>query len=105
MQGYRLVLVGIGVSAMLQAVNSYLITRATLDDALEAAHWLIGSLNGRGWEHVWPVAAALAVLLPARARCSRGRLRDAGAGRRRRRALGVRAERSRLALVARRRRR
>ena len=65
MQGYRLVLVGIGIAAVLQAVNAYLVARATREDAYEAAHWMIGSVNGRGWEHVWPVAAALAVLVPA----------------------------------------
>jgi iron complex transport system permease protein len=63
-QGYRLVLVGIGVSAMLFSLNNYLITRATREDAFQAAHWMVGSVNGRGWEHVWPVAAALAVLVP-----------------------------------------
>ena len=64
-QGYRLVLVGIGIAAVLQAVNAYLVARATREDAYEAAHWMIGSVNGRGWEHVWPVTAALAVLVPA----------------------------------------
>ena len=97
-QGYRLVLVGIGMSAMLLAVNDYLITRATRDDAFIAAHWMIGSVNGRGWEHVWPVAAALAVLVPAALVLSRPltmlELGDDAA-----RALGVSAERSRLALV------
>jgi iron complex transport system permease protein len=98
MQGYRLVLVGIGVSAMLLAVNNYLITRATRDDAFQAAHWMVGSVNGRGWEHVWPVAAALSVLIPAALILSRPlemlELGDDAA-----RALGVSAERSRLALV------
>jgi iron complex transport system permease protein len=97
-QGYRLVLVGIGASAMLLAVNDYLITRATRDDAFPAAHWMVGSVNGRGWEHVWPVAAALAVLVPAALMLSRPltmlELGDDAA-----RALGVNAERSRLALV------
>ncbi|SDY96740.1 iron complex transport system permease protein [Amycolatopsis xylanica] len=63
-QGVRLVLVGLGVSAMLIAVNSYLITRASLRDAAAAQSWLVGGLNGLGWEHVGPVAAAVAVLLP-----------------------------------------
>ena len=34
--GYRLVLVGIGVAAMLTAVNSYLLTKADLVDAARA---------------------------------------------------------------------
>jgi len=97
-QGYRLVLVGIGVSAVLQAVNAYLIARATREDAYEAAHWMIGSVNGRGWEHVWPVAAALALLVPAALALARPlallEMGDDAA-----RALGLRAERSRLALI------
>jgi iron complex transport system permease protein len=96
--GYRLVLVGIGVSAVLQAVNAYLIARATREDAFEAAHWMIGSVNARGWEHVWPVAAALAVLVPAALLMARPlallEMGDDAA-----RALGVPAERTRLALV------
>lgn len=60
----RLILMGIGVAAMLEAFNSFLIVRARLEEAQAAQLWLIGSLGGRGWEHVWPVALALAVLLP-----------------------------------------
>jgi iron complex transport system permease protein len=97
-QGYRLVLVGIGVSAILQSANVYLITRATRDDAYEAAHWIVGSVNGRGWEHVWPVAACLAVLVPCALLLAR-RLALLEMGDDAARALGVDAERSRLALV------
>ena len=92
-QGYRLVLVGIGISAMLESVNAYLITRATRDDAFAAAHWLVGSLNGRGWEHVWPVAATLALMLPAALALSR-RMALLEMGDDAARALGVPAERS-----------
>jgi len=60
---YRLVLVGIGVASLLQAVNAYLITRAELSRAQFAASWLAGQLNGRGWEWVGPVAVAAVVLL------------------------------------------
>ncbi|WP_433441388.1 FecCD family ABC transporter permease [Nonomuraea sp. CA-141351] len=63
-QGYRLVLVGIGANALLLAVNSYLLTRADINDAATAGAWLTGSLSGRGWDHAIPVALALAVLLP-----------------------------------------
>ena len=62
--GYRLVLVGIGVSAVLESVVSYLLTQARIFDAQRATVWLTGSLNGRGWEHVRPVGWALAVVLP-----------------------------------------
>ena len=62
--GYRLILVGIGVTAALQAVNSYLLTRSRVEDAQQAQLWITGSLNGRGWEQAVPLGAGLAVLLP-----------------------------------------
>jgi iron complex transport system permease protein len=62
---YRLILVGIGVSSVLAALNAFLITRAETAEAQRAAVWLTGSLNGRGWEHFWPLLAALVVLVPA----------------------------------------
>ncbi|MFC0032003.1 FecCD family ABC transporter permease [Micromonospora chaiyaphumensis] len=63
--GYRLVLVGIGVTAILTGVNGWLLTRAPLMDAARAALWITGSLDGRGWANALPVLGALAVLLPA----------------------------------------
>jgi iron complex transport system permease protein len=63
--GYRLVLVGIGLSAMAQAVVAYLLTRSTIQDAAVANVWITGSLNGRGWDQALPLAGALLVLLPA----------------------------------------
>ncbi|MFH8368081.1 FecCD family ABC transporter permease [Streptomyces sp. NPDC018031] len=62
--GYRLVLVGIGASAMLSAVNGYLLTKADLLDAARALVWVTGSLDGRDWAQVWPLLLACAVLLP-----------------------------------------
>ena len=63
-QGYRLVLVGIGIAAMLVAVTDYLLTRSTLEQAQESQVWLTGTLNGRGWEHVRPIALALVAARP-----------------------------------------
>ncbi|MGW9193860.1 FecCD family ABC transporter permease [Micromonospora chersina] len=63
--GHRLVLVGVGVTAILTGVNGWLLTRAPLMDAARAALWLTGSLDGRGWANALPVLGALAVLLPA----------------------------------------
>jgi iron complex transport system permease protein len=63
--GYRLILVGIGFAAGLGAVTSYLVLRAELDELQRANVWLIGSLNGRGWEQVGPLAVVVAVLVPA----------------------------------------
>ncbi|MBE1490011.1 FecCD family ABC transporter permease [Plantactinospora soyae] len=63
--GYRIVLVGIAVSWMCSSATDYLLTRAQLVEAQAAVGWLVGNLNGRGWEAVGPLAAAVAVLLPA----------------------------------------
>jgi iron-siderophore transport system permease protein len=63
--GYRLVLVGLGLSAMAQAVVSYLLTRSSIWDAAAANVWITGSLNGRDWDQARPLALALLVLLPA----------------------------------------
>ena len=96
--GYRLVLVGIGVTAVLGSVTSYLLTRAEIFDAQRATVWLTGSLNGRGWDHVRPVALALLILVPITLGLAR-QLRmlelgdDAALG------LGTSVERSRGALL------
>src|SRR5690606_18076929 len=62
--GYRLVLVGIGVSAIVTAVNGYLLTKSDIVDAARAIVWITGSLDGRDWAQVWPLAALCAVLVP-----------------------------------------
>ncbi|MEV4545627.1 FecCD family ABC transporter permease [Micromonospora echinaurantiaca] len=62
--GFRLILVGIGVTAILTGVNGYLLTRAPLMDAARAVLWLTGSLDGRGWVNALPLLVALAVLVP-----------------------------------------
>ncbi|MER5770364.1 FecCD family ABC transporter permease [Streptomyces sp. NPDC001985] len=64
-QGFRLILTGIGTTAMLASLNAYLLSRAALADAQTAQLWLTGSLNGRRWEHAGPLALALLVLVPA----------------------------------------
>ncbi|MEU9132614.1 iron chelate uptake ABC transporter family permease subunit [Kitasatospora sp. NPDC048540] len=97
-QGYRLVLVGIGVSSLLASVNDYLIARASFSDAAGAAVWLTGSLNARGWEHCVPMAAVLALLLPAALLLGRP-LRLLEMGDDAAASLGVRPDRLRLWLV------
>lgn len=97
--GYRLVLVGIGASAMFSAVNGYLLTKADLPDATRAVVWLTGSLNGRDWDQVWPLACVCAVLVPVVLGHARG-LRMLEMGDDSAYALGVRVERTRLVLMA-----
>ncbi|GJF06669.1 FecCD family ABC transporter permease [Pseudonocardia sp. D17] len=63
--GFRLVLVGIGMNAILYALVNWLLIAAQVYEAARAQVWLNGSLNARGWEHVVPVGVALVVLVPA----------------------------------------
>ncbi|MCX5168175.1 iron chelate uptake ABC transporter family permease subunit [Streptomyces antibioticus] len=96
--GYRLVLVGIGVSAVATAVNGYLITKADFVDAARAVVWMTGTLDGRDWKQVWPLLVLVGVLVPLVLGNARGlRMTEMGddvAG-----ALGVRVERVRLVLM------
>ncbi|GAA3912293.1 iron chelate uptake ABC transporter family permease subunit [Streptomyces lacrimifluminis] len=96
--GYRLVLVGIGVSAVVTAVNGYLITKADLVDATRAVVWMTGSLNGRDWDQVWPLLWLCAILVPVVLANARG-LRMTEMGDDVSYALGVRVERVRLVLM------
>ncbi|MGW1678420.1 FecCD family ABC transporter permease [Saccharopolyspora sp. NPDC002376] len=67
---YRLVLVGIGVSALAGNATYWLLTVGDVNEAGRALVWLTGSLNARGWEHVVPTAIALVVLVPLVLACS-----------------------------------
>ncbi|MGW9029789.1 FecCD family ABC transporter permease [Streptomyces sp. NPDC055722] len=98
MHGYRLVLVGIGVSAVVTAVNGYLLTKADIVDATRAIVWMTGSLNGRDWDQVWPLLLMCAVLVPLVLGNARG-LRMMEMGDDVSYALGVRVERVRLLLM------
>ncbi|MDX3850648.1 FecCD family ABC transporter permease [Streptomyces sp. AK02-01A] len=98
-QGYRLVLVGIGVAAMLTAASHYLVTKADLIDATRAVLWMTGSLDGRDWAQVWPLLAVCAVLVPLILGYGRP-LRMLEMGDDAAYALGVRVERTRVVLMA-----
>lgn len=62
--GYRLVLTGIGVGAVLSALNGLLLVRGSLDNAVAANLWLAGSLNARNYTHVYPVMIGVLILVP-----------------------------------------
>ncbi|RAY16068.1 iron ABC transporter permease [Actinomadura craniellae] len=96
--GYRIVLVGIGISWMCVSATEWLLTKARLHQAQQALGWLVGNLNARGWEHVRPLALALAVLLPA-ALLMTHRLRALQFGDEVAAGLGVPVQRARLVLV------
>ncbi|MGN9809184.1 FecCD family ABC transporter permease [Micromonospora sp. BQ11] len=98
--GYRLILVGIGVAAVLTGVNGWLLTRAPLMDAARAVLWLTGSLDGRGWSNAVPLLVALAVLVPVVLLANGPALRLVEMGDDAASALGVRVQRLRLVVLA-----
>jgi iron complex transport system permease protein len=93
--GYRLVLIGVGLSAMLLAAVRFLLTRADLSDATTAYLWLLGSVQNAGYAQVVAVGVTLAVLLPVLLALAR-RLTVAELGDDTATALGLRVERDRL---------
>jgi iron complex transport system permease protein len=96
--GYRLVLVGIGVAAVAQGVNSMLVVRASLSAAQSAAQWLAGSFNAVTWAQALVALGTVVVLLPAALALSRP-LAVMMMGDELATGLGVRVERRRLELV------
>lgn len=97
-QGFRLIVVGIGVSAMLTALNSFLMLKADLKIAMSAAVWGAGTLNGLTLERLAQVAIALALLVPLVFALARP-LRQLELGDDAARALGVNVERTRLSMT------
>lgn len=98
-QGYRLVIIGVAVQALLTAVTTYLLARANIFDSQRAALWIMGSLNARGWAHAAVAGATLAALLPVVLALHRRTL-VLEMGDETARSLGVSVERVRLALIA-----
>ncbi len=62
-QGFRLIIVGIAVSAMLASLNTWMMLKAELEVAMSAAAWGAGSLNGVSWDQVGIGGALIAALL------------------------------------------
>ncbi|KGF15995.1 FecCD family ABC transporter permease [Corynebacterium freneyi] len=60
---FRLVLIGIAVSALLQAYIIYLMAASDLRDAAAARTWLSGSLSGASWSGLAAVALCVAVAM------------------------------------------
>lgn len=96
--GYRLILIGIGMSELMLALVTYLIARADIHDAREAMHWLVGSIGQSSGSELRALAVALVVLVPVAAALDRS-LRALELGDEAARALGVRVEAARLALI------
>lgn len=96
--GTRLILIGIGVSAMLESVVSYVLLHAATYDLQTAMRWLTGSLNGASWDQLLPLALAVVVVGPVLLSREHDlgllQLGDESAA-----GLGVRVERTRVVVV------
>ncbi|WP_159621487.1 FecCD family ABC transporter permease [Ruania rhizosphaerae] len=97
-QGFRFIIVGIAVSAMLASLNTWLMLRAELEVAMSAAVWNAGSLNGITWAQAGAGSVAVVVLMLLAAAQSPG-LRQIELGDDAAKALGVSVEPVRLGLV------
>ncbi|WP_019072840.1 FecCD family ABC transporter permease [Streptomyces hokutonensis] len=98
MQPSRFVLTGVGIGVALSAVVQLYLADSELEAAEQVKLWLTGSLNGRGWEQAGPLAVVLLVCLPALVWASRA-VRPLGLDADTAAALGVRVDRTRLALT------
>lgn len=96
--GARLILIGIGVAAMCQAVVSYVIARSAQYDLPAAMRWITGNLNDATWDRALPVLFAVVVLGPVLVILS-GRLEILRMGDDTAAAIGLPVERSRLLLI------
>lgn len=97
-QGFRLIIVGIGVSAVLASLNTWLILKADLRQAMSAAAWGAGSLNGVSWSQV-VIGGACIVLLLLTAGMSSRPMRQMELGDDASASQGVRVAPTRLGLV------
>lgn len=97
-EGFRLIIIGIGISAVLGSINSYLMLQADLEDAMSAAAWGAGSLNGLGFDQFWPMITVLTLLVPFTLALGPG-MRQLELGDDTAKALGTRVEKLRLTAV------
>ncbi|MFB4314041.1 FecCD family ABC transporter permease [Actinomadura sp. 21ATH] len=67
--GFRLILIGISVTAVMQAITTWLLVTADIKDVARAQAWLVGSLDGRSWDEVriavWCALALMVVVAAA----------------------------------------
>lgn len=89
MNTLRLILIGVGLTWMLQALTGYLLARAQEWDAARAQRWIVGSISFATWEVV-PAAVAAVVIGVAWTVISARDLRALGLGLDTSRSLGLR---------------
>ncbi len=96
--GYRLIVVGIAVGAVLNSVNQWMVIKLDHHTAVTAAVWQQGTLSGLTWTQVVPMTVCVALLVSALVALGPQlpvlQLGDDAAG-----ALGVRPDRARAAYL------
>lgn len=97
-QGFRLIIVGIAISAVLGSFNTWLMLTVELEVAMSAAVWGAGSLNGTNWEQAATGSVAVLLLLAVLTLLAPS-LRQLELGDDAATATGTRAEPVRLAVV------
>ena len=60
----RLILIGVGLSAVATALTTLMITFGDIYQVSQALVWLTGSVYGRSWEQIWVLLPWLVVFLP-----------------------------------------
>lgn len=60
----RLILTGVALGAITSAFTTLLLTFGRINQVTQALVWLVGSVSGKSWEHVWPLLPWIVVLIP-----------------------------------------
>lgn len=94
----RLILIGVGLSAVATALTTVMITFGDIYQVSQALVWLTGSVYGRSWEQIWVLLPWLMVFLPLAFLRSRD-LNTLGLGDEVAKGLGVRVELERGVLL------
>lgn len=94
----RLILVGIGIQAMLDAVISYLLLISSQQDVPTALRWLSGSLNGSQMRELPPLVITVLVCAPVVVMLGK-HLSILELGEQAATSLGVSADKTRIALI------
>lgn len=98
LQAFRLIIVGIGISALLNSLNSLLLLSVSPEKAMLASVWGSGTLSGLGFGQLGPAALGFLILIVAAVIVGRP-LGLLELGDDRARSLGTRTERGRVLAI------
>lgn len=96
--GYRLVLIGLGIGALLSSLNSLMLVRGEVELAFAANVWLSGSIDNAKWDQALPTLIISILVIPiVAALAKRATMVEMGDDMARQ--LGVHAENTRRILI------